>query len=95
MSSEVAMEYLQLWCEDCLKFKTQDALGVSKSRWRPLLVNIEALQRFLSSLFGLELVNHLTRQKVSPFVTPAKGLHTNTTAKNKFDNYMFHIYLTL
>lgn len=89
---ELLTEHLQLWCEDRFKLQTQDALGIFKSRWRPLLVNVETLQGFLSSLFGLELVDHLTRQKVSAFVTPAKGLHTNTaTTKKKNTRFIFDI----
>lgn len=78
---ELVMEYLQLWCEDSLKLKTQDALAIFQRRGCPLLVSVEALQGFLSSFFGLELVHHLTRQKISTFVTPAKGLRTSTNTK--------------
>lgn len=78
---ELVTEYLQLWREDSLKLQTQDALAIFQNRGRPLLVGVEALQGFLSSFFGLELVDHLTRQKISTFVTPAKGLHTSTNTK--------------
>lgn len=78
---ELVTEYLQLWSEDSLKLQTQDAQAIFQSRGRPLLVSVEALQGFLSSFFGLKLVDHLTRQKISTFVTPAKGLHTSTNTK--------------
>lgn len=90
---ELVTEYLQLWREDSLKLQTQDALAIFQSRRRPLLVSVEALQGFLSSFFGLKLVNHLTRQKISAFVTPAKGLHTITNTKNmyfRFDTQRYH-----
>lgn len=90
---ELVTEYLQLWCEDSLKLQTQDALAIFQSRRRPLLVSVEALQGFLSSFFGLKLVNHLTCQKISAFVTPAKRLHTITNTKNmyfRFDTQPYH-----
>lgn len=82
-SFELVTGDLQLRREDGFKLQTHDAPGTFHSRWRPLLVKAEALQGLLSSLFGLELVDHLTRQKVGTFVAPAEGLHTNTTAAKK------------
>lgn len=72
-----AVGYLQLWGEYAFKLQTQSVLAAFQCRRRPLLVTAEVMQSLLSSLFGLELVHHLTRQKIGALVTPPKGLHTH------------------
>lgn len=75
----VKLRHLQLRGEYGFQLQANNVLVRFQCRWRPLLVAAQVLQRLLSSISGLELVHHLTRQQISTLVTPLQRLQHEKT----------------